>query len=79
MGEDSKRCSEIVFVECRCAYSSDSENPSALVRSIEEGRVVGSVRSVSVSQARKSRTQRTEPARALITSMEALVERQDHF
>lgn len=42
--------------------------PSALVRSIFGGRVVGSVRRVSVSQAMRSRIHRMEPARAFITS-----------
>lgn len=67
-------CNEMLFVDRRWAISSGIENPSGFVRFIEEGSMVGSVRSVSVSQAMKSKTQRTEPARALITSGRMLVE-----
>lgn len=68
VGEDNRRWREMVFVSRRCVHKSESENPSALVRSKEEGRVVERVSNVSVSQAMRSRTQRTEPARAFITS-----------
>lgn len=68
VGEERRRCSDMVFVEWRCATRSGMERVLAFVRSIEAGRVVGSVRSVSATQAMSSRIHRTEPVSASITS-----------
>ncbi len=68
VGEERRRCSEMVFVELRWARTSGRESWLMSVRDRPGGSVLGSVRRVSVSQAMRSRTQRTEPARALITS-----------
>lgn len=62
----------MVLVLCNWARSSGSGRLLALVRSMVGGNVVGSVRSVSVIQAKRSKTQRTEPAKELITSKTAL-------
>jgi len=62
-----------VLVLCKWARSSGSRRLLALVRSIVEGKVEGRVRSVSVSHARRSKTQRTDPAKELITSKTKLV------
>jgi hypothetical protein len=61
-----------VLVLCRWARRSGRERLLALVRSIVEGKVVGRLRSVSVSHAKRSNTQRTDPARELMTSINAL-------
>ena len=72
VGDERRRCREMVLVLCRWARSSGRGRLLALVRSIVGGKVVGSVRSVSVIQAKRSKTQRTDPARELITSKTVL-------
>lgn len=68
VGEESRRCNEIVFLDRRYVISSGRERVAGLVRLIESGMSSRSSRSVWISQAMRSRVQRTEPARALITS-----------
>lgn len=68
VGEESRRWREMVLVVWRWASSSGSWRLLALVRSIVGGRLVERLRSVSVSHAMRSKTQRTDPARELITS-----------
>lgn len=68
VGEERRRCRDMVLVVCKWARSSGSWRLLTLVRSIVGGKVVGRVTSVSVSHAMSSKTQRTEPARELITS-----------
>jgi hypothetical protein len=68
--DERRRCRDMVLVLCRWARSSGRGRLLALVRSIVGGKVEGRVRSVSISQAKKSSTQRTEPARELITSID---------
>ncbi len=73
VGDERRRCREMVFVVWRCARSSGSWRLLALVRSIVGGKLSERLRSVSVSHAMRSKTQRTEPARELITSRISLV------
>jgi len=68
VGEERRRCRDIVLVLCKWARSSGSGMLLALVRSMIGGRVVGRLMRVSVSHAMRSKTQRTDPARELITS-----------
>ena len=68
VGDESKRCSEIVLVARSCFRRSGKERLLAFLRSLPAGRIVGSVRRVSVTQAMRSRVHLTEPVRALITS-----------
>lgn len=68
VGEERRRCSEMLFVVWRWVRSEGSERLAGFVRSI----VDESVKSVSVIQAMRSRIQRTEPASKLITSKELL-------
>ena len=70
VGDERRRCKDIVLVLCKWARSSGRGRVLALVRSIVGGKVEGRVRSVSVSHAKKSSTQRTEPAREFITSID---------
>lgn len=58
----------MLFVACRWARRSGRERVLELVRSMELGTVLGRESNVSVTQAVRSRIQRTEPARELITS-----------
>lgn len=74
VGDERRRCREMVFVDCRWARRSGSEKPAALVRSIPGGKVDGRVRRVSTSQAIRSSTHRTDPVRALMTSVSVLAE-----
>lgn len=58
----------MLFVDRRWVSRSGRERVLGFVRSIDAGRVLGRVRSVSVIQAIRSRTHRTDPASAFITS-----------
>jgi len=58
----------MLFVDRRWVSRSGRERELGFVRSIDGGRVLGRVRSVSVIQAIRSRTHRTDPASAFITS-----------
>jgi hypothetical protein len=68
VGDERRRWRDMVLVLCKWARSSGSGRLLALVRSIVGGNVPGRARSVSVNQAKRSKTQRTDPARELITS-----------
>jgi hypothetical protein len=68
VGEERRRWRDIVLVEWRWARRSGSERLVVWVRSTVGGRVFGREIRVSMSQAMRSRTQRTDPARALMTS-----------
>lgn len=57
-----------MLVAWSCVRRSGRERLLAFLRSMPAGRIVGSVRRVSVTQAMRSSVHLTEPARALITS-----------
>jgi hypothetical protein len=68
VGEERRRWREMVLVEWRWARRSGSERLVVWVRSTVFGSVSGREIRVSMSQAMRSKTQRTDPARALMTS-----------
>ena len=74
VGEERRRCSEMVLLDWRCVMRSGRESVAGFVRVIESGMVSLTSSNCAMSQAMRSRVQRTEPARALITSVTYLAD-----